>query len=123
MIALALPIILPVGTLLLYFAMAWVLLWQLARTGDRAFAWLIAALVIWPSIGWASNGAAIAAFRGSARASHVFPYSLDGLLGVTTAGMYGIIEVMHRLIGSALLFVAIWSLCRVKIQPKLRQAA
>ncbi|HEY6444888.1 MAG TPA: hypothetical protein VIY53_00395 [Acidobacteriaceae bacterium] len=123
MIALALPIVLPVGTILLYFWMAWLLLRQIARTGERAYAWLVVALVIWPSIVWALNGAGSIVLRNPRQAAHVFPYSMSGALGVSTGLMYEIIGAAHQLIGNALLVVAVYSLCRTNLQRVTRQAA
>ncbi len=121
MIALALPDILPVGTLLLYFVLAWLLLWRLARTGERTFAWLIVALVIWPSLLWAFNATATRVFRNPEQIAHIFPFSLASGLGMTTGLMVEIVGDGHRFVGSALLVVAVWSLSRGRIQSRVRQ--
>lgn len=123
MIALALPIILPVGSIILFLVLAWLGLRLVARTGERSYAWLTVALVIWPAICSALNAAASIAIRSPKQSIHIFPYELTSAMGITVGLTTEIIGTAENFIGTALLVAAVWSMGRMKLQPRVRQAA
>jgi hypothetical protein len=94
---------------LLFLAIAVVLVMKWLRTRDAGIAWLAVAVVIWPLISRLLSWGETTEVRHLMRHEHVglFPFSLVGDGKATIWGLFSTLNSLQQLIGLGLLLVAV----------------
>jgi hypothetical protein len=102
-----------------------VLILKYLRTRDVGFVWLGVAVVIWPIVSNLLNrGERIGIDRvTSGRSVGIFPFTLIERGETSIGNFVSTLALLHFLVGIALLFIAVFYLCRTKRKSTLPDVA
>jgi len=107
----------------LYLPIVIMLVRKYLRTRDVGFAWLGAVVVAWPVLSLLFGyGQTVLLDRIRHRESVLFPFSLAESGQMTLGEVMMYLAYSQLLVGLALLFVAVFYLCKAKNEPDMRVA-
>ncbi len=117
MTAYVLSYVLAALVVILYLAIAIVLVRKYIRTRDVGLIWLGVALVLWPVLSSLLDRAqgALLARLVTHRPIGFYPFSLVESGHMTIGGLFSVLATAQRLVGVVLLLVAVACLCKAKL--------